>query len=142
MKKTVYCILILFFIVLSGCVTYEPYSSVSMYGADMYFSPRPVESVQVFHNRPPGNYMEIGEITVERSYSLEKAKDVLRKRAASIGGDAVYIVDTLLVPESYSNSMGFNYGHNKHPYGYNYGYNKYPDVEYTVTGVIIRYTSK
>ena len=134
-----YLILLLILLFVSGCKTYEPPTTISMYGTDMYFSPKVPEAVQVFHNKPPGRYMEIGELTVEKAYSLNRAKDVLRRKAAGLGGDAVYIVDILVVPDTYPYSYGFQYGHHHHPYGFNYGYNRYADYEYTVTGVVIRY---
>jgi len=140
-KNYILFVLYLSFFSFSGCKTYEPYASINMYGNDMYFSPRPIEAVQVFHNKPPGRFMEIGEITVERAFSLERAKDVLRRKAADIGGDAIYIVDVLVIPESRPHSVGFSYGHQYgYNHGYSYGYNRDYDFEYTVTGVIIRYS--
>ena len=135
-----YILLFILFFMISGCKTYEPPMTISMYGRDMYYSPKPLEAVQVFHNKPPGRYIEIGELTVEGVYNLNRAKDALRKKAAELGGDAVYIVNILTLPENPPVSYGLGYGHRHHSHSYHYGHHRVSSYEYTVTGVVIRYS--
>ena len=87
-------------LLLSGCMTFEPPTTISMYGKDMYYPPKPLAVVQIYHNKPPGRYIEMGEVTVEGAYSLKSARNVLRQNAAALGGDAVYITNIFAYPDT------------------------------------------
>jgi len=124
----------------SGCKTYSPYT-ISMYGDNMYFSPKRPEAVRVFYQKPPGDYIEMGEITVHDVWSMSRAMDLLRAKTAELGGDAIYIISTIVIPDNdYPFRYGVGYGHHDpHSWGYGFGAYDYPENELTVTGVVIRY---
>ena len=130
--------LLILILLCSGCKTYEPHTSINMYGTDAYFPQKKPQDVKVFHHKPPGDYTEIGELTVEGTYSMNYAKEILKRKAAAIGGDAVFLVNIIILQDDPYGSV-FNYNYHRHPHKFGYNTQNYINYEYTITGVIIRY---
>jgi len=66
-------------------------SSVTLYNETAVYPKTNPEKVKVFRKIPPGNFIEIAEITAQ-SISWGRIETAFKAKAAELGGDAVYIV--------------------------------------------------
>ena len=145
---------ILVVILLEGCASR---GSVALYTEKDYPPTDPV-LVEVFQQKPSNRkFVEIGEVTVEYAESWETVRRVFKDKAAEVGGEAVYVIDTKYLNKAQYYSTPIAYPGYYDPYGYHYGYGRrrwgyrynYPEGFYTesqtlitAVGVIIRYTDK
>lgn len=134
--------------VMSGCAVTPPRSDVNLYDTSPYAATS-AETVKVFQQRPAGrDYVELGEIRVERAEEWDEVARVFREKAAEAGGDAVYVLDKLYEEKTYHRpfdgaypSYDFMYGHHHWGYRFYYPQGFYTDSQtlITATGVIIRF---
>ncbi len=103
----------------------------------MYFPPTKKEYVSVFMKRPPGKYIEMGEITVKNVSTIEMGKRYLKSKAAELGGDAVYIIS--IVPYNKESPYGLGYDYYSGNFGFGYNYRNI-ETRFNITGVVIKYS--
>ena len=117
MKKAI--VLLALAVLISGCAS----TSVNLYdNKESHESTNP-RDVKVFHKMPQGRaFVELGEVTVSRVTMWSWAESELKKKAAALGGDAVYIINEGGTSQGavYGGAGGFN-------------------TTITVTGVVIKY---
>lgn len=84
------------FVVLVVAILFYGCASVTtnLYKDAIIFSPTNPDKISVFRQKPQNTeFIEIGEITVSRVNKIENAEKELKKAAAKLGGDAVYIIN-------------------------------------------------
>ncbi len=88
MKKAIVLLALAVFI--SGCAS----TSINLYQNKSSYGPTDPKGVKVFHKMPQDRaFIELGEVTVSRVTMWEWAENELKKKAAELGGDAVYIIN-------------------------------------------------
>ena len=105
--------------VLSGCASI----SSNLYDNKASYPSTNSKDVKVFHKMPQDRaFVELGEVTVSRVTMWSWAEGELKKKAAALGGDAVYIISEGGTSQGgvYGGAGGFN-------------------TTITVTGVVIKY---
>jgi len=144
----------LLILLISGCAG-APTTDVSLYRKNLQFPPTDTSSVRVF-NKPPAQreYIEIGEITVDRAPSLNDANRLLKIKSAEYGADAVYIYESTKQQETvyyppqcnyayyYPHSRFYTYRGARYyypRYHYCYGGETYIDNMFHVVGIAIKF---
>ena len=82
--------------ILSGCVTASPVRIVPLVGAPVY-PPTDPESVAVLHAEPQIPFETLGQVVIDLSggLSIPDMERMLREAGASMGANAVVILDTM-----------------------------------------------
>jgi hypothetical protein len=106
--------------------------STNLYRGATTYPPTDSQKVSVYHQKPQNvDFIEIGEITVSDVSSWKDVEGALKKEAAKLGGDAVYIIQQNKTTQ----------GGIVPAYGGRYGGGIYGGVgtNLIVTGVVIKY---
>ncbi|MFT4174151.1 MAG: hypothetical protein QM639_16430 [Rhodocyclaceae bacterium] len=92
--KRMYLVLCSAVLALAACATID--SNVNTYGSFPDLKPTEASTVAVLRNAPSREYVRLGQVVVNSSYSpapsAEAVQERLRREAASIGADAVIVV--------------------------------------------------
>jgi len=114
-------VLLALVVLISGCASI----SANLYDNKTSYPSTNPKDVRVFHKMPQDRaFVELGEVTVSRVTMWSWAESELKKKAAALGGDAVYIISEGGTSQGgvYGGAGGFN-------------------TTITVTGVVIKYKS-
>jgi hypothetical protein len=92
--KRMYLVLCSVVMTLAACATID--SNVNTYGDIPDLKPTDANTVTILRNAPTREYVRLGQVVVNSSYSPAPSPDAvherLRREAASIGADAVIVV--------------------------------------------------
>jgi hypothetical protein len=150
--------LLLIPLAVAGCVT----AKTARYNLEISYPATDPAGIEVFQKKPAqGNFIEIGEVTVDGASNWDQVNRIFKIRAAELGGNAVYVYKVTEVPSTSVSPHecyfyhGFYYPHGHHyprryhypypggyfpSYYYCYGYNDiHTTIFLDVVGIVIRY---
>ena len=93
MKKLLLVFIIIILAPLLGCTS----ATTTLYKNDTTYPATSPEKISIFRQKPPNvDFIELGEIRVSnRGADIESVEKRMKKEAAKLGGDAVYIINQI-----------------------------------------------
>ncbi len=126
-------------ILAAGCAAV----SVKPYNPEVSYPAQDPANILVYTSKPPGEFIEIGEITVEGASSWSQVERIFKIKSAEIGADAAYLYSKTEKKEEYVRPhechfdygyyYPYRYGHDYYFHHYNY-YRHYPSRYYYCYG--------